>query len=942
MNSTIASNPTSSRIVSITSLPPKVLATDLDGTFLPLDGDDAAVASMKQIREQLEAIDVPLVFVTGRHFDSVRDAIGEFDLPKPQWILCDVGVSIYKADGEGGYIRESAYEQILDEVLGDIDIEKHRLAIGELENFTLQESYKQGRHKWSYYVPADQLEACHQAVEAYLKLHELPCSIVSSIDPFNNDGLVDVLPHGASKAFALHWWCDQHELQPEQIVFCGDSGNDTAALIGGYRSVVVGNADRKIARKVADAHQAAGWVDRLKLAHGTSTSGVLEGARWFGLFENSIEETSIEATSPLNATDLPESIPWGARLIGANRAEFTLWAPKQKQVVLELMPDRLVRMQREDRGFHRCIVDGVVDGTRYQYRFVRDEHVAAFADPNTELSLDMLLHALPDPASRYQPEGVHGPSSIVDVQFPFQATADSAADELDELIIYEMHLGTFTEQGTYLSAIERLDELVDLGITAIELMPIAACAGRWNWGYDGTHWFAPMTAFGSPNEFRQFVDAAHTRGLLVMVDVVYNHFGPEGNYWSEFGPYNSRKHNTVWGAAPNFDDPKRGDLVRRFVIDNAIMWLNEYNLDGLRVDAIHCMKDDSAKHITTQMSEEIRRWSDQAGRRVWLIAETNVYDAAMVKPLSEGGTGFDAQWSDDFVHSMFATVRPGEQLTQRIYSPGSDLEQTLRRGFVFAGDVRGDRGREAEPTLDTDGMLKRIDTRSSIVCIQNHDFIGNHPTGMRLHQLTSPETQAAAVTLAMLLPSIPMLFMGEEFASPNPFRFFVDFGDPRLQRAVVRGRKREYPQHDWSDGVLPTDEEAMRSSVIGSVESGSETMRNWYKTLISIRKQFVGSGLLSPQNFSVDVNCEANLYSLSYQTQNEALQVMVRLSPLREDDSVDEPSAIDPLPSGPEGSSPDSWRLLADSMEAFGERLTEGLLPNHARICYFEHDEPTA
>ncbi|WDQ14674.1 HAD-IIB family hydrolase [Rhodopirellula sp. P2] len=934
MNSTIASNPSPARTVSMTSLPPKVLATDLDGTFLPLEGDDAAIVSMGQIRELLQANEIPLVFVTGRHFDSVRNAIGEFDLPKPEWILCDVGVSIYRRDTEGDYVLQSAYEELLDEVLGDIEVEKHRQAIAELDDFTLQESFKQGRHKWSYYVPADQLDACHNAVEAYLKLHELPCSIVSSIDPFNNDGLVDVLPHGASKAFALQWWCEQNDLQPEQIVFCGDSGNDTAALIAGYRAVVVGNADRQIARQIADTHHASGWVDRLKLARGTSTSGVLEGARWFGLFDSPAEDSPAEP----NPAVLPESIPWGARLIGANRAEFTLWAPKQKRVVLEVLPNQLFRMQRQDRGFHHAIVDGVTDGTRYQFRFVRDEHAKAFDDEATKLTADMLLHALPDPASRFQPEGVHGPSAIVATQFPFQPTADSAADALDELIIYEMHLGTFTEQGTYLSAIERLDELVDLGITAIELMPIAACAGRWNWGYDGTHWYAPMTAFGTPDEFRQLIDAAHTRGLLMMVDVVYNHFGPEGNYWSEFGPYTSRKHNTVWGAAPNFDDPKRGDIVRRFVIDNAIMWLNEYNLDGLRVDAIHCMKDDSEKHITTQMSEEIRRWSDQVGRRVWLIAETNVYDAAMVKPLSEGGTGFDAQWSDDYVHSMFATVRPGEQLTHRIYSPGSDLEQTLRRGFVFAGDVRGDRGRESETTLDTDAMLPRINTQSSIVCIQNHDFIGNHPTGMRLHQLTSPETQAAAVTLAILLPSIPMLFMGEEFASPNPFQFFVDFGDPRLQRAVVRGRKRDYPQHDWSDGVLPTDEAAMRSSVIGSVESGSETMRNWYKTLISIRKRFVETGLLSPDHFHVDVNREINLYSLSYQTPDEALQVMVRLSPLQEEEASQEAATVQPLPAKPMEDSPGSWRLLADSMEAFGQPLTDGLLPNHARICLFERE----
>ncbi|MCC9658509.1 HAD-IIB family hydrolase [Rhodopirellula halodulae] len=938
MKTTIASDHSTSRSATLRSLPPKVLATDLDGTFLPLDGDEVAVEAMSQIRKHLEANDVPLVFVTGRHFDSVRDAMGEFDLPTPQWILCDVGVSIYRLTDEGDFVRESAYEAILDEVLGDVDVETHRHAIAELDDFTLQESFKQGRHKWSYYVPAEKLEACHDAVAAYLKLHELPCSIVSSIDPFNNDGLVDVLPQGASKAFALHWWCEQHQLEPEQIVFCGDSGNDTAALIAGYRAVVVGNADRKIARNVWDAHVAHGWPDRLKLATATSTGGVLEGARWFGLFDELSEVGG--AADELAPTSKPGEIAWGAKLVRSNEAEFTLWAPKQQRVALEVLPGRLFRMTRDDRGFHHCHVSEVSDGTRYQYRFVRDEFADVFDAGTEALNLDMLLHALPDPASRYQPDGVHGPSAIVDTQFPFQARPESVAKSLDELIIYELHLGTFTEEGTYLAAVERLDELVDLGVTAIELMPVAACAGRWNWGYDGTHWYAPMTSFGTPEEFRRLVDAAHQRGMLMMVDVVYNHFGPEGNYWSQFGAYSSRKHSTVWGAAPNFDGKKHGDVVRRFVIDNAIMWLDEYNLDGLRVDAIHCMKDDSEKHITTQMGEELRQWESANGQRVWLIAETNVYDKIMVQPLSDGGSGFDAQWSDDFVHSMFATVRPGEQLTQRIYSAGVDLEQSLRRGFVFAGDVRGDRGREPQPVVDDAGNLVRVNTESSIICIQNHDFIGNHPTGKRLHQLTSLETQAAAVTLAMLQPSIPMLFMGEEFASENPFRFFVDFGDPRLQKAVVRGRKREYPQHDWSDGVLPTDEQAMRSSVIGAVEDGNETMRDWYKTLIAIRKGYTHDGLLDSKHLSVDVNTESGLYVLQYEMDGRALLVMVRLSSAEDSASNEEVPVADYqtlLRTGDakaEGSG--TWRLLADSMEAFGERLTEGLLPNHARIGVIE------
>jgi malto-oligosyltrehalose trehalohydrolase len=581
----------------------------------------------------------------------------------------------------------------------------------------------------------------------------------------------------------------------------------------------------------------------------------------------------------------------GARLVSESKVEFCVWSPAVDCVHIYLEGGEgkePFALQKQDGGYHVGTMDCVGVGTRYYCSFDG-------GPPR------------PDPASRFQPEGVHGPSQVVARDFAW-TDSDWQGVPRHLLVIYELHVGAFTEAGTFRAAAARLDELLDLGITAIELMPVADCAGRWNWGYDGVCLFAPNRNYGTTDDLKCLINAAHAKGLAVILDVVYNHLGPEGNYLSEAGPYLSTRHSTVWGSAPNFDDPEYGSGLRQFFIANAMTWLDEYHFDGLRVDAIHCMKDDSECHVITELSQVVRSWSTFAKRPAMLIAETNVFDPEMLSPISSGGSEFDAQWCDDFLHSVFAVVRPGEHLCHRSYESGADLDQTLRWGYVHEGTLREERGRvQPNAPADAGGL---------IYSIQHHDFIGNHPLGKRFHQLTSADTQQAASALLLLSPSIPMLFMGEEFCCENPFQFFVDFGDADLRTAVVEGRKREYPQHDWSTGMLPTDAAAFHDSKIGSVLNGDGEMRAWYRDLLMHRKRWISSGILQQRHLMVDSCIDKGVFVLRYRNAASCLTVAVRLSVLPHHDDVCDFTA--------------NGELVLDSCP--DQTLLLQLLPNHAKI----------
>lgn len=552
------------------------------------------------------------------------------------------------------------------------------------------------------------------------------------------------------------------------------------------------------------------------------------------------------------------------RCLGAvaspHETTFRVWAPEHAELAVEVLEAdsnraadaQLHAMLRDSDGYFSLVLPGNLSGQLYRLVL-----------PNGSRR--------PDPASRFQPRGVHGPSQVIDAGA--YAWRDQAWQGIskDDLLIYELHLGTFTAQGTYRAAAERLSELQQLGITAVELMPLAESAGGWNWGYDGVLFYAPRHTYGTPDDFRYFVDQAHQLGLAVILDVVYNHFGPEGNYFREFGPYVSAKHRTAWGDAPNFDGPDALP-VRDYFTANISYWMDEFHLDGLRVDAIHCMADESPQHIVSDLAASFDEWRSAAGRHVHLIAESNVYDARMLQHRTGGGHGYDAEWCDDFLHSVFAVLRPGEHMSQRVYS-GEDLQMVLHRGYVFAGSLKVLRQR-----ISLEEDPHRADLSALVYSIQNHDFIGNHPLGQRLHRLVSDDAHRAAAALLLLVPAIPMLFMGEEFAADEPFYFFVDYGDAHMREAVERGRRAEYPQHDWTAGPAPTSADAFTRSKLGPASSGNAHTRQWYQTLISLRKQWRAEGLLTGEAMSAHWYGEPQMAVIHYAVGDQWRFVVARLS----------------------------------------------------------------
>ncbi|HUG66595.1 MAG TPA: HAD-IIB family hydrolase [Pirellulaceae bacterium] len=842
--------------------PHKVLALDLDGTLIPLDDNARHRHDLRVIAGRVQADGVILVFVTGRHLASVEQAIHEHDLPHPEWIICDVGASMVQKSATGPFQEVERYHRHLDAIIQALPLADVRENLRDVGGLRLQEEAKQGRFKLSYYAEAAALDEIVRAMQRLLAERDAPYSIISSIDPFLGVGLIDVLPRQVSKAYALEWWLGHVRFARESVVFAGDSGNDLAALTAGFRTIVVGNADRRLAQQVSDAHRDRNWDGRLHLAESTATSGVLEGCWHFELF-------SADAT----AEQPPVRREFGATYLGNETTYFRVWAPRRQTIEVEIRRSKQVTRQplaRTDNGFFVGEVTGTRPGDRYQF---------------------VLDHTLrrPDPASRFQPAGVHRDSQIVDSSSYRWQTADWPGIAKQDLIIYELHIGTFTTAGTFTAAIERLDELVDLGITAVELMPLAECPGRWNWGYDGVGLFAVRHTYGTPDDLKRLVDACHARGLAILLDVVYNHLGPEGNYLADFGPYNSNKHRTPWGDAINFDG-RHSDVPRSFVIENALYWLDEYQFDGLRLDAAYFMRDNSDTHILEELARHVQCFRERVNRSIYLIAETNVYDQDLLAGEHADSIPYNAIWSDDIMHSIYSVVTPETKVTHRQFHGARDLHEALQQGYIYAGreyrraaphpgvenslEAAGPLGSTAAPPPSS---LTRW-SHSQIIALQNHDCVGNHPCGNRIHHLTSMDHQKAAAALVLLYPSIPLIFMGEEVASPVRFHFFVDFEDPHLRTAVALGREREYPQDLWPEAFSALDEQAFRTSKC--VVPGDATMRQWYQTLLRLRKQWQQQGWLEPAHFHSRWVPEFAIFSLHYRVMNgPELFVLARLHP---------------------------------------------------------------
>jgi len=465
--------------------------------------------------------------------------------------------------------------------------------------------------------------------------------------------------------------------------------------------------------------------------------------------------------------DPPWKLQFGARPLGRGQVEFRVWAPLASRLEVELLDGggRVVPLVANvDDVFSartRCAV-----GADYWY------------------CIDGICRR-PDPVSRWQPHGVHGPSRVVDPAAHCWRDDDWRGRLLDPFVIYELHVGTFNAPGSFDAVVERLPHLVRLGVTAIELMPVAAFAGERNWGYDGVHLYAPQQSYGGPTGLKRLVDACHACGLAVVLDVVYNHLGPLGNYLHDFGPYFTRRQRTPWGEAINYDGPDSAG-VRRHVVDNARYWLDEYHIDALRLDAIHGISDDSPRHILSEIATAARAQSRASGRRHWIIAESDLNDSRVIRPLARGGLGLDGQWSDDFHRALHAAVTRDQRGYFVDFGRIDQLATAIGNGFVYQGQ-RSRYRRRPHGSSSADRPGKQF-----VVYQQNHDQVANACQGIRIGQFASPAAQRLGAALIVSAPNLPLLFMGEEYGETRPFCYFVDHGDDRLNRAVARGRRREY------------------------------------------------------------------------------------------------------------------------------------------------------
>lgn len=508
-----------------------------------------------------------------------------------------------------------------------------------------------------------------------------------------------------------------------------------------------------------------------------------------------------------------------------------VWAPNASSV--QLLVDGAASPMRPSSGGWWS-AEPLPPGTRYRY--VLDD-----GDPR------------PDPRSLHQPEGPHGPSRIVDPDALRPAPWEGV--DLRGRPLYELHVGAFTPEGTFDSAIGRLDHLVELGIAAVEIMPVADFPGLRGWGYDGVGQYATHRAYGGPEAFVRFIDACHARGLGVLLDVVYNHFGPEGNYWAEFGPYFTDRHQTPWGSGLNLDDEGSPE-VRGFLLGAARQWLVDFRLDGLRLDAVHAMIDDSDYHFLAELSDEVAAWAKEQRRPLFLTAESDLNQPYMVSPVGSvpKARGMGAQWADDVHHALHGFFTGETQGYYVDFGPAHVLRKALTGVFVHDGDHSTFRDRDWGAPLDPDTDL--YDGHSFVAFLQNHDQVGNRATGDRIEETITPAEQAAAAALYLLSAYTPMVFMGEEWAATSPFPYFSQLGD-ELGPLVTEGRRREFSQMEWDGEVPDPQSEATFLSAVLPWDERDEPaharMLAWYRTLLALRRDLPGAGDPGLRSTSVDV-----------------------------------------------------------------------------------------
>jgi maltooligosyltrehalose trehalohydrolase len=511
----------------------------------------------------------------------------------------------------------------------------------------------------------------------------------------------------------------------------------------------------------------------------------------------------------------PRKEKLGAVLLGENACSFLVWAPRANRVDVCIgdPPEREIPMQSVGCGYFHTVAQDVSAGALYRYRLNNEKE-------------------RPDPASRYQPRGVHGPSQVADNRFHWNDSQWTGLP-LEKYVLYELHVGTFTPQGTFDAIVPRLPTLKDLGVTAIELMPVAQFPGERNWGYDGVYPYAVQASYGGPLGLKTLVDACHQLEIAVVLDVVYNHFGPEGNYSADFAPYFTDIYKTPWGQAVNFDDA-HSDEVRRYFIENALEWITDFHIDSLRLDAVHAIVDTSARTFLEELAAAVHSRAKSLGREVHLIPESNRNDARMISAPDAGGWGFDAVWNDDFHHSLHVLLTGEQDGYYQDFCGIEDLAGSYREGFLYAGRYSKFRQKRYG------GSSKHIPAKRFVVYAQNHDQIGNRRLGDRLSQsLSFPQLKLAAGTV-LFSPYIPLLFMGEEYSERAPFEYFVSHGDPSLIEAVRRGRKDEFAKFGWT-GDIPDPQSAatfLDSKLNWDVQAEGHHRILWhfYQELLRIRR----------------------------------------------------------------------------------------------------------
>jgi maltooligosyltrehalose trehalohydrolase len=540
--------------------------------------------------------------------------------------------------------------------------------------------------------------------------------------------------------------------------------------------------------------------------------------------------------------------------------------------------ERFVDLKKDQEGYHLGELPHVEPGTLYVYG-IDDEKER------------------PDPASRFQPQGVHGPSAVVDASFPWADTAWRGL-KLEDYVCYELHVGTFTQDGTFGAVVPHLDRLKDLGITAVELMPVAQFPGNRNWGYDGVYPFAVQNSYGGPAGLKRLVNECHQREMAVILDVVYNHLGPEGNYLADYGPYFTDRYRTPWGSAVNFDGAY-SDEVRRFFIENALYWVTEFRVDALRVDAIHGIFDFSAVHFLAELGSAIHGRAKELHRRIHVIAESDLNNALIVQPREMGGYGLSGQWNDDFHHALHGLLTDERTGYYADFGGLSHLAKAFKEGFVFTGEYSAFRSRRHG------NSSAGIPPWDFVVFSQNHDQVGNRMLGDRLSQTVPFEKLKLAAGVVLLSPYIPLLFMGEEYGEVAPFTYFVSHSDPDLIEAVRKGRSEEFAAFQWMGTPMdPQDEFTFACAKLNHdlrEENRHALLYSFYKEVLALRQTIRSATRYGYERGDVLEREEERLLAVSLPESRQPYVILFHFG-------EEEHAVKIPVPTGP-------WTKVLDSAE---------------------------